>query len=68
MNRHIPGIALLVGMILIGRIVGSYELDAVIGARDVMNVPLRTTSLMSPRLHETSCEIVWPGDCATASS
>ncbi len=30
------GVALLVGMILIGRIVGSYELDAVIGARDVI--------------------------------
>ena len=41
-------------------------LSCFIGARDVMNVPLRTTSLMSPRLHETSCEIVWPGDCATA--
>src|SRR5690606_6838762 len=30
------GVAPLVGMILIGRIVGSYELDAVIAARDVI--------------------------------
>ncbi|AYG94821.1 monovalent cation/H+ antiporter subunit A [Brevundimonas naejangsanensis] len=30
------GVALLVGMILIGRIAGSYELDAVVAARDVI--------------------------------